>query len=444
MVPIKNEVERSAQMSVIGCIIIKPEVMGSVLETGITTKMFCFEDTRLVFEAIMDIFSEGKDIDYISVLSKASSKCKTDGKDIKKFIFECTELVPAPSRASYYSEIVVNGYKARKLYDIASDFLKDLNVSEDVNSLADKVMNDIYLVSKSENDRKIEDISNLSDKFSEEFDDKNTDNQNISNLGFEKLDSIVKGLCAGNLVVLAARPKVGKTAFALSVAKNVAFKGKTVAFYSLEMEKMEIYERLVSEMAEISMDAIIDRKLDKNDLEKIRKFFGDIKNLSLKISDKADVSVSEIRSQCRLIKNLGLIVIDYLQLIKSTKKFETRNQEVGHISRELKLLASDLHVPVLCLAQLNRATLEDKRPTPNDLRDSGEIEQNCSKLMLMWCTEKHYTEIGSLSSKTVGIDVALNRRGNSGIVLFNFNGEFMSFKELEKKYEEKKNFSNWK
>ena len=138
-----------------------------------------------------------------------------------------------------------------------------------------------------------------------------------------------------------------------------------------------------------------------------------------------------------MIENLGLIVIDYLQLMKSNKKHDNRNQEIGAISRELKILASELKVPILCLSQLNRTSSEEKRPTPCDLRDSGEIEQNCSKLILMWCVEKHFNELGSISSKTIGVDVSLNRRGNTGVVLMNFNGEYMCFNELEKKYEEK-------
>ena len=137
-----------------------------------------------------------------------------------------------------------------------------------------------------------------------------------------------------------------------------------------------------------------------------------------------------------MIKNLGLIVVDYLQLMKSTKKHDNRNQEVGAISRELKILSAELGVPILCLSQLNRTNNEEKRPSPCDLRDSGEIEQNCSKLILMWCVEKNFNELGQVESKTIGVDVALNRRGTTGVTLFNFNGNYMNFIELNKKYEE--------
>ena len=140
-----------------------------------------------------------------------------------------------------------------------------------------------------------------------------------------------------------------------------------------------------------------------------------------------------------MIKDLGLIIIDYLQLMKSNSKHDTRNQEIGAISRELKKLATDLNVPILCLSQLNRISNENTRSTSSELRDSGELEQNCNKLMLMWCVKKH----GNL--KTVGVDVALNRRGATGVTLLNFCGENMSFTELEEDYQEdnKSNF-DWR
>lgn len=439
-----DELTRNAEMSVVGCLIIDYKKLSDVLETGLTSDYFYFDDIRNIFNAILELFSENVVIDFISVLSKIVSKSGNDRNEMKKLIFSCVQSVPATSSAKYYAQLVINSYKARKLYSIAYDVSSKGVFPENVSLVADEMMKEIYDVISDNVDKKIEDISDIAPKMLEDFKNRNSDIDNRSDIGFEKIDSILKGLSSGNLIVLAARPKVGKTAFALSVAKNVAEKGKTVAFYSLEMSKSEIYERLVSNAVGISMNKIIDRKLDDEDLRKIKTFSDNIKKLSIKINDKADITVSEIKSQCRLIKNLGLIIIDYLQLIKPTKKCENRNQEVGAISRELKLLSSQLATPVLCLAQLNRAVIEEKRPSPNDLRDSGEIEQNCNKLMLMWCTQKHFTEIGSVSSKTVGIDVALNRRGNSGVVLLDFNGEFMCFKELEKKYEEKKQFSNWK
>ena len=137
-------------------------------------------------------------------------------------------------------------------------------------------------------------------------------------------------------------------------------------------------------------------------------------------------------------------VIDYLQLMRSSKKFESRNLEVGAICREFKCLASELGVPILCLSQLNRTSDESMRPSPSELRDSGSIEQDANKVILMWCIEKSLSERGFVESKTIGVDVALNRRGTTGVTLFNFNGNYMQFTELDRKYEESKLKKIWR
>ena len=171
------------------------------------------------------------------------------------------------------------------------------------------------------------------------------------------------------------------------------------------------------------------------DAFRIEKVTTNLKTLPLKINDKPNISVNEIRTQCRMIKNLGLVVVDYLQLMKSTKKHDNRNQEVGSISRELKILSAELGVPILCLSQLKRTSNENSRPSPSELRDSGSIEQDANKIILMWCVEKNFNELGQVKSKTIGVDVALNRRGTTSVTLFNFNGNYMNFIELNKKYE---------
>lgn len=439
-----SESNKVAEMSVIGCIIVKPDIIPDVIETSLTPEMFGYSVAKVVYEAILDLFSGGKTPDFVMVLRKVASSYPKSDHDFKNFILRCVEMVPAPSRAKDYAEMVINGYKTRKLQNIGIN-LADKVVSEDADELANSAMTQIYELMSLKNKKNIENIGDISKRVIKDYKSNEKNSENRSHTGFKKLDSILKGMSAGNLIVLAARPKVGKTAFSLAIAKNVAKLGKTVLFYSLEMEKAEIYERLISNMAGIPMNSIIDRKFNEdNRISRLESTSIEaLKCLPLEISDSPSISVNDIRSQCRLFKNLGLIVIDYLQLMKPTKKHDNRNQEIGSISRELKMLASEIGVPILCLAQLNRTSTEEKRPTPSDLRDSGEIEQNCSKLMLMWCVEKHFSDLGSIISKTVGVDVALNRRGSSGVVLMDFNGDYMCFKELEKKYEEPKNYK-WK
>ncbi len=320
------------------------------------------------------------------------------------------------------------------------------------NEVADGIMSELYEVVSEQHKKQLKTVGDIGTKVFEGYSNDRQDLENRSHTGFSQLDEILKGMSAGNLIILAARPKLGKTAFALSIAENIAKSGKTVAFYSLEMESSEIYERLLSKRSKIPMNTLIERgaragnsrsEKDKEtgfsarDLEFLKKKINELSALPIKINDNPACTVNDIRLESRCVAAqansrtkpykerslnsrdgeppLGLIVIDYLQLMRSTKKFENRNLEVGSICRELKCLASELGVSILCLSQLNRTSDESTRPSPSELRDSGSIEQDANKVILMWSIEKNFDERGLVESKTIGVDVALNRRGTTGV-----------------------------
>ena len=432
---VQDEVAQSSEMCVIGSILIDEKALVNVVDI-LKPEHFCFDELKDSYKAILELSSEGKSIDFISVLKKLIAQKNYDESQTKKLLLNCAELVPSISQIKNYAQTVIDSSKARKLQRIGTRLAFDSIYAENANEVADEAMGEIYELLLERHKKQLQSIDNIGYQVLESYKSTNRDLENRSQTGFSKLDEILKGMSAGNLIILAARPKVGKTAFALTIATNVAMSGKTVAFYSMEMENPEIYERLLSKTAQIPMNTLIDRRFqDKKrpqsirneELSRIEKVTTNLKTLPLKINDKPNISVNEIRAQCRMIKNLGLIVVDYLQLMKSTKKHDNRNQEVGAISRELKILSAELGVPILCLSQLNRTNDEEKRPSPCDLRDSGEIEQNCSKLILMWCVEKNFNELRQVESKTIGVDVALNRRGTTGVKLFNFNSTGLYF-----------------
>ena len=447
-----SEVAMCAEQSVIGSILIDEKALVDVVDT-LKPEHFYFEEFKEIYKAILELCAQGKSIDFVSVLKKLTSKGVYSETQIKQLLLNCAELVPSVSRAKAYAQTVIDSFKARELQKIGTKLAFDGVFAENATEIADEVMGELYELLSEQHKKRLQSIDSVGLQVAKSYKNTDKNSENRSQTGFPKLDEILKGMSAGNLIVLAARPKVGKTAFALSIAENVAKSGKTVAFYSMEMESSEIYERLLSKTAKIPMNTLIDRRFqDKKrpqsirdeEILRIEKVTQHFKNLPLKINDKPNISVNEIRTQCRMIKDLGLIVVDYLQLMKSTKKHDNRNQEVGAISRELKILAAELGIPILCLSQLNRCNDEEKRPSPCDLRDSGEIEQNCSKLILMWCLEKNFNECGAIESKTIGVDVALNRRGASGVVMMNFNGNYMAFKELDRRYEEPKIKRDWR
>ena len=448
----QDEVAKSAEMCVIGAILIDEKALANVIQT-LKPEHFYFDELKAAYQAILELSSEGKSIDFVSVLKKLVAKGFYDEKQAKQMLLECADLVPSISQADTYAKTVSDSFKARKLQEIGARLAFDGVFAENVNEVADEIMSELYEVVSEQHKKQLKNVGDLGTQVFEGYSNDGQDLENRSHTGFPRLDEILKGMSAGNLIILAARPKLGKTAFALSIAENIAKSGKTVAFYSLEMESSEIYERLLSKRAQIPMNTLIDRrfrdkrrpqKIRDEEINKIAETIDEIYSLPIKINDNPACTVNDIRLESRLVKDLGLIVIDYLQLMRSTKKAENRNLEVGSICRELKCLASELGVPILCLSQLNRTSDESTRPSPSELRDSGSIEQDANKVILMWSIEKNLNERGLVESKTIGVDVALNRRGTTGVTLFNFNGNYMNFTELERKYEEPKAKKTWR
>lgn len=448
----KNEVAKSAEMCVIGAILIDEKALANVIQT-LKPEHFYFDELKAAYQAILELSSEGKSIDFVSVLKKLVAEGFYDEKQAKQMLLECANLVPSISQAETYAKTVVDSFKARKLREIGTRLAFDGVFAENVNEVAEGIMSDLYEVVSEQHKKQLKTVGDIGTQVFEGYSNDGQDLENRSHTGFSQLDEILKGMSAGNLIILAARPKLGKTAFALSIAENIAKSGKTVAFYSLEMESSEIYERLLSKMAQIPMNTLIDRrfkdkrrpqKVRAEEINKIAESIDEIYSLPIKINDNPACTVNDVRLESRLVKDLGLIVIDYLQLMRSTKRFENRNLEVGAICRELKCLASELGVPILCLSQLNRTSDESTRPSPSELRGSGSIEQDANKVILMWSIEKNFNERGLVESKTIGVDVALNRRGTTGVTLFNFNGNYMNFTELDRKYEEPKPKKNWR
>ena len=448
----QDEVAKSAEMCVIGAILIDEKALANVIQT-LKPEHFYFDELKAAYQAILELSSEGKSIDFVSVLKKLVAEGFYDEKQAKQMLLECANLVPSISQAETYAKTVSDSFKARKLQEIGARLAFDGVFAENVNEVADGIMSELYEVVSEQHKKQLKTVGDIGTQVFEGYSNDGQDLENRSHTGFSRLDEILKGMSAGNLIILAARPKLGKTAFALSIAENVAKSGKAVAFYSLEMESSEIYERLLSKRSKIPMNTLIDRrfrdkrrpkKIRDEEINKIAETIDEIYSLPIKINDNPACTVNDVRLESRLVKDLGLIVIDYLQLMRSTKRFENRNLEVGSICRELKCLASELGVPILCLSQLNRTSDESTRPSPSELRDSGSIEQDANKVILMWSIEKNLNERGLVESKTIGVDVALNRRGTTGVTLFNFNGNYMNFTELDRKYEEPKPKKTWR
>ena len=427
-----DELTRTAETSVIGAILIDEKTLPNISEKLVIND-FYHEDLKEVYGVILDLSGNGKPIDFLTVLNEFPNERRNE---IKKLLLFCADSTPSVSNGSYYAEIVHKSAMSRKIKDQIMSIIPDLT-SENILEKSENLLEDISSVIMPIQAKKMKSLEKSAQALFDFYTGKTSSVENRAETGFKKIDSILQGMSGGNLIVLAARPKVGKTAFALSVAENVAKSGKKVVFFSQEMLSCELCERI------LSMTKLINKNLSQDEIKLLEKTLEILKNRELIINDSSGISVNDIRMSCKMLKNLGLIVIDYLQLMHSgSGKCENRNQEIGKISRDLKGLATDLNVPILCLSQLNRTSKKKKKPSPSEIRDSGEVEQNCNKLMLMWCVSKNE------GSKTIGLDVALNRRGSTGTVLLNFCGDRMKFTELETKYKENKEssgqYSDWR
>lgn len=349
------------------------------------------------------------------------------------YILKCTENVITFYVLKSNLRDLEELYRKRELEIILS---QALGSREGFDTNTDRLIQELYDLRKNSKDRKKK-MKDMMTSVTEYIDFlENKDDGNKVDTGFSLIDSMLKGMFKGQLIGLAARPGCGKSAFSSNVALNVAKKGKTVAIFSQEMEAYEIVERWMANQTYIPMDNLITKfegipeNIKDTSFGKIINKANDLSKLPIYIADITKLTTSDIRTECQQFKNLGLIIIDYLQLMMPVKREQNRNLEIGQITRDLKILASELQCPILLLSQLNRVKDETDKPSLNDYRDSGAIEQDLVKSMMLWKINPE--------ESIFGLTINKNRRGSTGDVELYFNGSYMMFQEKGLHKEEKK------
>lgn len=407
-----------AEMSVIGAVLIDPEkVIPEILDI-VQPQDFYVPMYAEFFRYAVAMTARGRKIDFVTMSEALKSKV---GGDVSKELLKCADMVPSIANAKAHAEIIAADSRARQIQRALLEATSEPITAENVDAVSENVMSNLYEHCQNKRKKGLQPMTAVvMDWYSSLF-KKRPDRVTT---GFADLDYVLRGMYAGNLILLAARPAVGKSAFAAQIAKNVASTGKTVNFFSCEMETGEILERMASSESKIDMDILIDGSLtDKQNVSgTIASAADKLAKLPINICDDAGITVPQIRAQCRMTKNLGLIVVDYLQLLSSTHRAESRNVEVGQISRSLKILANDLKVPVLALSQLSRDIEKrgTKTPQMSDLRDSGSLEQDASEILFMYPLSEEENH------KIIAVKVAKNRRGHTGEVQFSFDGSHMT------------------
>ena len=431
-----------AEEAILGAILVNPSCMNKIVE-HLKPESFYKPAHRYVYEAMLQIYNNSENIDIVSVSDTLNINQKLELVGGRAFINDLSYNTITTANIEYYSKIVQEKAIKRSLINAGSEIIStgyDVNPIEESLEQAEKLIFDIASQKASKSLISIKDIvNNVYEKIEERA--KNKGQLTGVDTGFYELNTYTNGLQKSDLIILAARPAMGKTALALNIAQNVALRAKVpVAIFSLEMSRDQLAQRLMCSEAEVDTQRLKTGNVQAKDWEKLAKAMSDLYDAKIYIDDTAGCTITDLRAKCRRLamaeKDLGLIVIDYLQLIEGTGR-EDRMQQISGISRGLKILAKELNVPILALSQLSRAVegRTDKRPMLSDLRESGSIEQDADIVMFIY-RDEYYKNANTEEEEAekaankgeAEIIIAKHRNGPVGTVKLLFQGSITKFK----------------
>ncbi len=408
-----------AEEAVLGAILVNPSVITKVVEF-ITPDSFYKPAHRHVYDAMLQLFNQNERIDIVSVSDVLNLNSKLEIIGGRAFINDLGFKTITTANIEYYAKIVQEKAVKRSLINAGSEIVSlgyDLNPTDESLDTAEKLIFDIASKKATKDMSHVKDLVLASyEKIEYRYNHK--DELTGITTGFYELDNFTNGLQRSDLIILAARPSMGKTAFALNIAQNIAIKEKIpVAIFSLEMSKEQLVQRMLCSEAEVDTQKIRTGNMQRKDWDKLANAMSGISEAPLYIDDTAGCTLTDIRAKCRRLameeKNLGLIVIDYLQLMEGSGK-EERIQQISSISRGLKTLARELDVPVIALSQLSRAVEQrkDRRPMLSDLRESGAIEQDADIVMFIYRDDYYNRE-----ERDEDVPKATGKEGKSDIII---------------------------
>ncbi|EXJ24307.1 Replicative DNA helicase [Alkalibacterium sp. AK22] len=431
-----------AEQSVLGSILLDPEALIPAMEY-IESSDFYRRAHQLIFQVMAELNERNEAIDVVTIANSLESKSLLEDIGGTPYLAEIAGMVPTASNVEYYAKIVEERSILRKLIQTATDIAsKGYQEADDVPNLLDEAERKILEVSEKRSRSGFVSIESVLRDTINNIDELFQNDDDITGIstGYKALDEMTAGLHEDELIILAARPGVGKTAFALNVAQNIGTKtDETVAIFSLEMGAEQLVNRMLCAEGTINASNLRTGQLTEEEFEKLFVAMGSLSKASIYIDDTPGIRTAEIRAKCRKLKQekgkLGLIVIDYLQLIEGSGK-ESRQQEVSEISRQLKKLAKELSVPVVALSQLSRGVeqRQDKRPILSDLRESGSIEQDADIVAFLYRDDYYRNEDEEDDDETednvVEVILEKNRSGARGTAKLLFIKEFNKFSSL--------------
>lgn len=441
LIPRQQPQSLEAEQSVLGSILIDSRCIADVVGI-LKPEDFYLRQNRDIYETVYTMFNFSETVDPVTVLDKMR-ELGVYQDNSRDYILQLMEITPTAANVVRYANIVREKAMLRELAEAASD------ISETVYSqvgtpgeILENAEKKIYALRKGERGESLEHIGTVLHKVFDRLAELSQSDSAIPGLstGLRDLDMKINGLNKSDLLLVAARPAMGKSAFALNLGMNVAKKEKkTVAIFNLEMSREQLAMRLLASESFIELQKLATGKLSEEEWGKLCMASAALSQTDVRIDDNPSVTVADINAKCRRLDNLGLVIVDYLQLMQGSgygKSSDNRVTVVGEISRAMKIMAKELNVPVICLSQLSRAveSRTDKRPILSDLRESGAIEQDADSVMFLY-RDEYYNE----NSEDKGLAeciVAKNRHGETGTVKMQWLGQYQVFTDREWKHAE--------
>ncbi len=433
------------EQAVLGAIMLEQNALTTVIDI-LHPNVFYKEAHQKIFEAIQRLFSRSEPVDILTVTNELKSSNDLEVVGGAYYITQLTNRVASSANIEYHSRIILQKFIQRELIRISSDIIKDAyEDSTDVFELLDKAEQNLFSVSETNLRRSFDDMRSLIREAVKQIETARNQEGNISGVpsGFTNLDRVTSGWQKSDLVILAARPGMGKTAFVLSMARNMVVDfQKPIAMFSLEMSSIQLVTRLISSESQIPADKLKKGALENHEWEKLNAKISALTEASLFIDDTPALSIFELRAKCRRLKaqhDIQLAIIDYLQLMTSHTENNkgNREQEISNISRSLKSLAKELNIPIIALSQLSRAVETrggSKRPLLSDLRESGAIEQDADMVLFIYRPEYYKIEVDEEGNPTTGMAeliIAKHRNGALKDIKLRFIDRYAKFSDMD-------------
>ena len=434
-----------AEQAVLGSILLEPSCITQVLIL-VKPEYFYLPQHRAIFTIMQEIDALGGKIDPLIVLDKLKNSKVYDDASGKQYLLTLSQIVPSTENVEAYSKIIREKYYVRSLINVSRDIINDASSSSEpadtILEVAEQKIYDIRQGRVTKGPSKIGDIivNEVYDKL-QKLSSPDKDKYKGFTTGFTDLDKAITGLNRSDLLIIGARPAMGKTSLALNLARNTAMMGKKkVLFFSLEMTKEQLAQRVLSTEARVESTKMRTGNISGQEWANLATATALLSNCELYFDDTSNMTVSEMKSRIRRLRDVDAVFVDYLQLMKSGSRVESRVQEVSEITRNLKLMAKDLNIPVVVLAQLARSTEgrgKSHRPQLADLRESGSIEQDADIVIMLYRDEYYATEKDAVPDEDrpavneAEFIIAKNRHGPTTTVKVAWNGDYTMFSNLE-------------